>query len=180
MADKKIIDLAAASTVVSTDILPIVVDPSGAAAIRKATVAQIVSAGGSSGYTILLATAANVNPPDATTLLRGGDLLAASTETYDQVKVEVPKAGTIKRVSLKVRVSGTLGSGETVSHYIRLNDTTDVGQIDTTYDAATRNVVNTSVSQAVVAGDFIALKIVGPTWATNPTNVRWYCLVYIE
>lgn len=45
MPDKRITDLTAASGVASTDIIPIVLDPAGAAALRKATIGDIAAAG---------------------------------------------------------------------------------------------------------------------------------------
>lgn len=135
------------------------------------------------GYVMNLLTGGGGSPADATTYYFGGDLMsgfAGSIHTaFATDRIEVPKGGTIKRVFLKVR-SAVAGTSETVSHYIRINDTTDVGQIDLTYDATTREGTNSSVSQAVTAGDYIALKVVCPTWVTNPTTVRWYCTVYIE
>lgn len=143
-------------------------------------IAAKAASGASAGYTLTLGTSANISPADSVTQYIGGDWGQSGGVAYDVVKVEIPKTGTVKRVFLKVRVSGTLGSNETVSHYIRLNDTTDFAQIDTTYDAATRNLNATGLSQAVTAGDYVALKIVGPAWGTNPTNVRWYCVIHIE
>lgn len=91
--------------------------------------------------------------------------------------VEIPKSGTIKSVYVKMKlVAGA--SNENVQHFIRINDTTDVGEIDFNYvqngdgSSAPNTAVNTS--------DLIALKIVTPAWSGNPTGVRWYCLVYVE
>jgi hypothetical protein len=39
---------------------------------------------------------------------------------------------------------------------------------------------NTGLSIAVVAGDYIELKEIQPTWATNPANVRRSATIYIE
>lgn len=129
-------------------------------------------------YTIVLGTAASFTPVDSTTYYCGGDLNSINITTYSHAQVEIPRAGTITRLFLKVRCGA--GTGETVAHSIRLNDTTDVATINTAYDAVVKNVSNTSVSQAVIAGDVIALKIVCPAWVTNPTSVRWYAIVHIE
>ena len=39
---------------------------------------------------------------------------------------------------------------------------------------------NGSLSIAVVAGDYVEIKIVCPAWATNPVNVKLGGVVYIE
>jgi hypothetical protein len=115
---------------------------------------------------------------DSTTYF-GGLPVGTIMTTYAQAKLPVPKSGTIKRFDLKMFNSGA-ASNETVSHYLRLNDTTDFGQLDTTYDVTDRLASVTGLSQAVVAGDTMALKIVTPAWATNPTTVRAAGFAWIE
>lgn len=114
------------------------------------------------------------NPADATTYYLGGGIQG----TYDQTKIEVPIGGTLKRVFLKIVCAGA-ASGETVSTYIRINDTTDVAQIDTTMDSSPRN-LNTTLSQSVSTGDFVSIKVVTPTWGTNPTTCFWVAVLYFE
>lgn len=141
------------------------------------TLTNATALGGGLGYTITLA-AIGFNPADSTTYYVGADIGNAPLTSYAYEKVEIPKAGTIKRVFMKMIYGGS-ASGETVSHYIRINDTTDVAQIDAVYNADF-DYNNTSVSTAVTAGQYIAFKITTPAWVTNPTNVRYYCIVYIE
>jgi hypothetical protein len=134
------------------------------------------------GYTITLAGGWESGTlSDAATYFIGGDLFnstRAGSTAYTNWSVEIPKAGTIRRVYLKVRLV-TLGTSENVTNYIRLNDSSDVGQIDLSYNKIMVEGNNTSISQAVVAGDKVALKIACPTWATNPVGVRWYCIIYV-
>jgi hypothetical protein len=134
----------------------------------------------SAAYTLTLGSAGAQNPADSTTYYFGGDLNANLNTTWDLTSVDVPKAGTLKRVFIKVRVAGTLGTTEAVSHYVRLNDTTDL-TVDTTatYNTAVTNLV-ANFSQAVAAGDRLAIKIATPGWVTNPTTVRVYAILYIE
>lgn len=146
-------------------------------AAMKAATKQYVDA---RGYTfILCGHPLGFSPADSTTYYAGLISPELST-TYAHVSLKIPKTGTVKRIELKVRVRGTLGSNETVSHYLRLNDTTDFGQIDTTYDAVNRELTLSGLSQAVTAGDTLALKIVAPAWATNPVNVQVQATVWIE
>jgi hypothetical protein len=94
-------------------------------------------------------------------------------------RIPIPISGTLVRVDIKVSVSGTLGSGETVQHFARINDSVDVGQVDLAYNAT--HVAGSAVaSHAVVAGDFIAIKVIHPAWVTTPTTVRYYGSVVIE
>lgn len=132
------------------------------------------------GYTITGGNAATSSPGDATSYYWGSDLGLGLNTTWDQATIDIPKAGTLKRVFVKIRVAGTLGSGEAVSHYIRVNDSTDVSVNTTaTWDTAVTNIA-ANVSQALAVGDRVALKVTTPTWVTNPTSVRTYILLYIE
>jgi hypothetical protein len=119
-------------------------------------------------------------PADATTYY-GGFRPIASTTTAAISRLVIPQAGTITRCDVFVANDGTLGSGETSTLSIRLNNTTDttVTSALTTNNAA--NVfTNSSLSIAVSAGDYIEFKWVTPTWATNPTSVRILCRVSIR
>jgi hypothetical protein len=139
-----------------------------------------ITVAAAAAYALTLGSAGSQNPADSATYYYGSDLNANLNTTWDLTSVDVPKSGALKRVFIKVRVTGTLGSGEAVSHYVRINDTTDV-TLDTTatYNTAVTNVI-ANVSQAVAAGDRLAIKIATPAWATNPTGVRIYAVLYIE
>ncbi len=122
---------------------------------------------------------AGFSPADSTTYY-AGILSAEAATTYDNVSIIVPLSGTLVRVDLKVRVRGTLGTTEDVTHNLRLNDATDFATIALDYDAAFKESSSTGLSQAVVAGDKLALKIVTPAWATNPTDVHITLSALIE
>lgn len=134
------------------------------------------------GYTMIFQFGSTTGPADSTTYFFGADNAQsiAAQSTYALNSIEIPKAGTIRRVYVKVRVNSTLGTSETVQHFIRLNDTTDVGQVDLAYSAVQQSGVNSTVSQAVVPGDVVALKVVSPAWATNPLQVSWYAMIFVE
>lgn len=92
----------------------------------------------------------------------------------------IPLAGRIQRAVVQHHSSTAAGTNEDISVYIRINNTTD-HLIQTVGVAATqRNFVNYNLNIPVVAGDTIELKVVCPTWATNPTGVRMAGEVYIE
>lgn len=121
-----------------------------------------------------------LSPADSTTYYIGSAPTNALTSTFTDQRLYVPKSGTLKSVFVRVRVGGTLGSGESVTHAIRINDTTDVSLNSMTYAAATQSDVTTGLSQAVSAGDYVVLKLVTPAWATNPTTVTWMAQLFIE
>ncbi len=119
------------------------------------------------------------SPADATTYYFGSSFTDSPTTTAATRRVYIPKAGTITRVDLSVHNGGgTVGSNETFTMLLRLNNTTDTplsSNIQANAASGGTNFYNiTGLSIAVVAGDYIEIKWVTPTWATNPT------LVYVE
>ena len=130
------------------------------------------------GYTLTGNSPVSLSPLDATNYSNGGNVL--SSLNYDDVKIYVPKNGTIKSLFLKVNVAGTLGTGEQVNHTIIINNNTNTGRIPLTYTAAHNEGLNDSVETSVTRGDYLAVRIVAPTWVTNPTTVRYYWSMYIE
>jgi hypothetical protein len=122
---------------------------------------QLVQFGGSSQPTVA----------DATTFTYGVGGISASNLVGTR-RIYFPMAGTITRADVYCRVGGTLGSNEQSTISIRHNNTTDYA-ISTTFtqDNADTVVTNSSMSIAIAAGDFIEIKWLSPTWATNPTTV---------
>lgn len=94
-------------------------------------------------------------------------------------RVKIPFSGTLKRHFVKVRLAGT-GTGETVQHFIRLNDTTDFAEVDLAWTAVEVHGTNASVNQAVVQGDEICFKLTTPNWGVAPTGRRIWMCAYIE
>ena len=120
------------------------------------------------------------NFADATTYYFGAHLQGIAG-TNDVNRLYIPRSGTITVGRIFWHVAGTLASAETFSCYVRVNDTTDhLISSSATLNATSSTIVNSSMSVSVSAGDYIEFKIVTPTWATNPTNVRTSGYVYIE
>jgi hypothetical protein len=135
--------------------------------------------GGGNGYTISWFPGSGSAPADGVTRYGSGwniDLVS----TYDDMKLQVPKTGTLKSVNYRCRITGTTASSELVNHYIRVNGTTDVANSSFAYNAADTFGVASDVNVTLTAGDYIAFKLVAPTWATNPTALRWAITLYIE
>ncbi|MBI5075628.1 MAG: hypothetical protein HZB62_10760 [Nitrospirae bacterium] len=95
-------------------------------------------------------------------------------------RVPVIKAGTIKAVSIFTYANATAGSGENISMYIRVNNTTDTLIATVGSATAERIFSNTDLSIPVSVGDFFNIKMVNPAWATNPTAVFGSGSIYIE
>lgn len=124
-----------------------------------------LSLGTYTGYSINVQ-ALTSSPTDAQTVYFG-TLPKAPTTTANISKVYVRQAGTITAAEIYC-YSGTAGTNEAWSLYIRLNNTTDY--LIQTVSAATseRVFTNSSLSISLNANDYFEIKGVQPTWATNP------------
>ncbi len=129
------------------------------------------------GYTLPVQ-ALTSSPTDAQTIYFGM-LPRQPTATTATSKIYIRKAGTIKVAEIYC-YSGTAGTNEAWPISIRLNNTTDT-QI-TSLSVATNERVwsNTGLSIAVVAGDYIEIKSVNPTWVNNPLTTIFSGYIYIE
>ena len=132
---------------------------------------------GYQGYAINVQ-ALTSSPGDGATIYFG-TLPKAPTTSAAQSKIYIAKAGTIKAVIIYC-YSGTAGSNENWSVYVRLNNTTD--NLIQTVGASTneRRFENTSLSIAVSVGDYVEIKCVNPTFATNPATTIFGGYIYIE
>ncbi len=117
-------------------------------------------------------------PADGQTIYFG-NLPKAPVTTANISKVHIPKSGTIKLARI-YSYSGTAGTAESWSLYIRLNNSTDTLIQTLTLNTNERTWLNGSLSIAVVAGDYIEIKGIQPTWATNPNTTIYGGYIYIE
>jgi hypothetical protein len=129
------------------------------------------------GYTLSVQ-ALTSSPADGATIYFG-NLPKAPVTTANISKVYIPRAGTIKRAEIYC-YSGTAGTNQAWSGYIRLNNTTDT--LIATLSVATNERVfsNSSLNIAVVAGDYFEIKFINPTWATNPLTTIFGGYIYID
>lgn len=153
--------------------------------LPRSVVERLLGSGSSGlGYTLPITSGTAGNPADATTYYAGSaeHALAWTTETTSGVhRIYVPKTGTISAVYLYVRIGGTIGTAENVGLYLRLNDATDITiSATSTWNTADVSVSNNALTQAVTQSNFLELKIVTPTWVTNPTSVRFAGTIYID
>ncbi len=129
------------------------------------------------GYTINVQ-ALTSSPTDAQTVYFGmlpkAPVTAAATS-----KVYIREAGTITAANIYC-YSGTAGTAESWSLYIRVNNTTDYLIATLAASASERVFSNTSLSIAVTAGDYIEIKGVQPTWVTNPLTTIYGGYILIK
>lgn len=118
------------------------------------------------------------SPTDAQTIYFG-TLPKAPVTTAATSKVYVRAACTIKAAEIYC-YSGTAGTSEAWSLYVRKNNTTDT--LIATVSAATseRVFTNTSLNVSMAAGDYFEIKAVNPTWVTNPLTTIFGGYVRIE
>lgn len=129
------------------------------------------------GYTIDVQ-ALTSSPTDAQTIYFG-QLPKAPVTAAATSKIYIRKAGTIKMANIYC-YSGTAGTAEAWVMSIRLNNTTDT-QIASVAAAINERVFsNSSLNIPVIAGDYIEIKAVNPTWATNPLTTIFGGYIYIE
>lgn len=125
----------------------------------------------SAAYTLQFWNGQNIAfaPVDAGTYYFGSVNRGSGT-TAAQSKMYIRRSGVIRVAEAYWWANGVAGSNEDVSVYVRLNDTTDY--LIQTVGAATqeRNFTNAAINITVASGDFVEIKMVCPTWATNPTN----------
>jgi hypothetical protein len=134
-------------------------------------------AGTGAGYTLQVQ-ALTSSPGDGATVYFG-NLPKAPITTANVSKVYIPKSGTIKRIDIYC-YSGTAGTAEAWSLYVRLNNTTDTLIATLSLNTSERKFSNASLNIAVVAGDYIEIKSIQPTWATNPLTCIYGGTLYIE
>lgn len=134
--------------------------------------------GGLVAYQLEFTAAQDAAPADGATQALG---LQSNQTLASTAKVYIPQSGTIIKAVLWISEGG-VGSNEAGTAYIRVNNTTDY-TVSTALDfSSQQKVVNNSLSIPVVGDytDFVAFKVVYPTWATNPTNVRYTGVVWVQ
>lgn len=129
------------------------------------------------GYTLSVQ-ALTSSPADATTVYFG-NLPKAPVTAAATSKVYIPKTGTLKRAEIYC-YSGTAGTAESWSLYVRHNNTTDYLIATLTSATNERIFSNNALSIPVTAGDYFEIKGIQPTWATNPLTTIYGGYVYIE
>lgn len=157
--------------VIGTDVLA----PNGSGALLTSIPTSAIT--NYRGYTLTLQALTSA-PVDAQTIYFG-TIPAAPSTTQGTRKVRIPRTGTIKSCVIYSQ-SGTAGTSESWTLSIRVNNTADNTIAGVGVATNEREWINNSMSVAVSAGDYIEIKSVNPTWATNPNTTIFGGFIYIE
>jgi hypothetical protein len=123
------------------------------------------------GMYILYAHLANVSPADATTYYFGSYTGLGLSTVDGNRRFFVPRTGIVTDGYITANTTGTLGSAETSTLYLRKNGTSDTVLINNFACSAALFAFGCQPALSVTAGDYLEIKWVTPTWATNPTGV---------
>lgn len=138
---------------------------------------SVQTGNGSVGYAINVQ-ALTSSPTDAQTIYFG-TLPKAPVTAAGTSKVYIPKSGRIKRAEVYC-YSGTAGTNEAWSLYVRINDTTDYLISTISQAQSERKFQNANLDIPVNVGDYFEIKGIQPTWATNPLTTIYGGYIYIE
>lgn len=130
------------------------------------------------GFEFPIAAELNMNPADATTYYFGMDYGASFASSYITNFIVFHKVGLITNVYIRFAVT-TGGTAESVSVYVRVNNSTDTLLTNSMSWAASAVINISGLAIEIAANDFINIKIVTPTWVTNPLNVRAFGTVFV-
>lgn len=131
---------------------------------------------GTAGYTIPVQ-ALTSSPTDAQTVYFG-NLPKVPVTTAGISKVYIPQTGNITRAEIYC-YSGTAGTNEAWSLYVRKNNADDTLIATVANSASERIFRNAALNIAVSAGDYIEIKGIQPTWGTNPLTTIYGGYLYI-
>jgi hypothetical protein len=132
---------------------------------------------GGLGYAINVQ-ALTSSPVDSQTVYFGM-LPKAPIATANVSKIYIRKAGTIKIAEIYC-YSGTAGTAESWSLYVRKNNTTDTLIATLAISANERVFSNAALNITVAAGDYVEIKGIQPLFATNPLTTIYSGYLYIE
>jgi hypothetical protein len=125
--------------------------------------------------TYVIGSGGSFNPADGLTYYIGSSqsMASAPSTTAARRRVYVGSARRIVGIDLQVFTTVT-GTNETVPVSVRVNNTTDYLIGNMTWNPGANNyalVNNQSLDISLAVNDYWEIKIVCPTWATNPTGV---------
>lgn len=116
---------------------------------------------------LLTVSCANFTPTDAQTLYFSTQF-NAPVANANRRRTYFRRSWTIVAAEFGCFSLTTSGSNEDWSLYFRLNNTTDTLIATVAESANQRNFTNSALNISVVSGDWFEMKLVNPTWATEP------------
>jgi len=122
--------------------------------------------------------AGGFSPADGTTYFFGPG--GVPTTTNGIRRVYFRRAGIIRIAEVSWVSVVAAGTNETITIYLRLNDTTDTTIAAVSDTNNFKAFSNAAIDVTVAAGDYIEIKFVCPTWTTNPTGVAFGGYLLVE
>ena len=127
----------------------------------------------SPGQILFYVTCANFSPADATDYFWADMYLAADT-LFGTYQLQIPGPMRIRKAFIRLMAGGATGTNEDISLYIRVNDATDYFIATVSTATTNRDFRNNDMNVPLTGTDLICIKMVSPTWVTNPVNLRCY------
>jgi len=118
------------------------------------------------------------SPVDSQTVYFGM-LPKAPTTTANISKIYIRKSCTLKVAEIYC-YSGTAGTGEAWSLYVRKNNSSDSLIATVSLNTNQRVFSNSALNIPLVTGDYLEIKGVQPLWATNPATCIYGGYLYFE
>ena len=131
-------------------------------------------------YMLLAFSATTFSPADGAVGYAGSLFTLSPRSVISQASIVVPLNGQIVRWWMKT-FNNVAGSAETVTMALTLNGVSDFGTVTDTWEVQYTDVLSAALTQSVVAGDTLVVKMTYPTWVTNPTGCvvqGWIMLQY--
>lgn len=127
--------------------------------------------------------AAGASPADGSTSYFPALVIGGFLPTQGTFRPPIARAGIIKSVSVGVVTGAAVGTSESVAYAIGVSGSFTVLDSAVSWAGASTYITKNykGLSVALVQGDYAELRIVCPTWATNPTGVylHWSAFVAV-
>ena len=136
------------------------------------------ASGGNIGEFAINVQALTSSPTDSQTVYFG-TLPKTPTTTAATSKIYIRKTCTLKVAEIYC-YSGTAGTAEAWSLYVRKNNTTDTLIATLSVSASERVFSNAALNISLVTGDYLEIKGIQPLWATNPVTTIYGGYLYFE
>ena len=121
------------------------------------------------GYTLSVMALTNSPARNATNYIGGRPIAPSTTAAIN--KIFIPTNGVLELAEI-YDYSGTAGTSEAWSYYVRLNNANDVLIQTLSISSNERRFTNPAMGMNVAAGDYIEIKRINPNWVTPPlTNI---------
>ena len=128
------------------------------------------------GYALNIRTTTSFNPADSTLYFIGQETQPFTTSSV--LPLFIPKSGTIKNIFISSRCAN--GTSENSTFILFINDISNA-TLTSTYKYDTLNsFLNYSGAISVNADDYLYVRWQTPAWVTNPTQIRFNIIFYIE